>query len=71
MLSRIANHVIGKFAGGQPSEAPFFTYLGYVNPENMESDAHASFDCDGNSYKVMCYYLTKEVIIEQQTYSRS
>jgi hypothetical protein len=71
MLTKIVNHVIGKFADGTPSEAPFFTSLSYCDPENMESDAHASFDCDGNNYKVMCYYLTKEVIIEQQTYSRS
>lgn len=71
MLTRIVNHVIGKYADGTPSEAPFFTALGYVDTNNVEAGAYASFDCDGSSYKVTCNFFTKEVIIEQQTYSRS
>jgi hypothetical protein len=71
MLTKIVNHVIGKFADGTPSEAPFFTYLGYVEPDNVAAGAQASFNCDGNSYKVTCDYYTREVVIEQVTYSRS
>ncbi len=71
MLTKIVNHVIGKFADGEPSEAPFFTSLGYYDPENVEAGAQASFDCNGNSYRVTCNYFTRDVVIEQVTYNRS
>jgi hypothetical protein len=71
MLTKIVNTVIEKFASQSGGEAPRFEYLGYVDPYNVELGAHAVFYCDGNSYKVICFYHSREVIIEQQTYSRS
>lgn len=74
MLSKIVNHVVGKFAAGPISEAPFFTSLGYIEPPHAQKGAYASFDCDGNSYRVTCNghgVGYGEVIIEQVTYTRS
>lgn len=71
MLTKIVNHVIEKFAADPSGDAPRFEFLGYVEPDNIAAGAQAVFYCDGNSYKVVCDYYTREVVIEQQTYSRS
>ncbi len=70
MLTKMANHVIRKFADGGPSEAPFFVYFGYVNPEIPSAGAHAVFNCNEKSYKVTCN-SDCQVVIEEQTFSRS
>lgn len=71
MIAKIVNTVIEKFAADPAGDAPRFEYLGYCDPENVELGAQAVFYCDGNSYKATCNHFTREVVIEQQTYSRS
>lgn len=71
MLTKIVNTVIEKFAADPSGDAPRFEYLGYIDPENVELGAQAGFYCDGNSYIATCFYHSREVVIYQQTDSRS